>query len=146
MSAFLSVLLQLNDLRDKQLAVESLNAQLREIEPRLDAARKKMEFIRYADRSPDRRHFVFDLIDELGKLTPDGIVFKSLDFEDGGRLMIRGYSRTNSEINDFQSRLIRTPGFHDVDLNFATKRFTGKQSVVDFKLTSHWSGLEEQGT
>jgi hypothetical protein len=48
--------------------------------------------------------------------------------------MVQGYSQTQAGINDFQSKLIQSSQFHDVNLLFATNRKIGNMSVMDFKI------------
>jgi len=66
------------------------------------------------------------VIDQLNRLTPEGIAFRTLSLERDGNLIIQGYAK-----------------FHNVDLKFATKRRVVNMSVMDFKIASQLGGNEE---
>jgi len=72
----------------------------------------------------------------LPSLTPEDISFRTLSLDGQGNLVIQGYAKNNSDISDLQARMIRSPGFEDIDLKFSTKRRLANMPVMDFKIAS----------
>ena len=98
--------------------------------------KKKKQFVETFYQELKRRIIIVDLIHELNKLTPNDISFRSLLLDDNGSFTIQGYAQTSTGVNDFQSRLVRSAIFNEVNLQFATKRKIFNMEVTDFKIIS----------
>ena len=142
-AAVLSVCGQFVDMHKKRTTLKSIKNEIASLEPQLQAARAKIQFVQLFDQKLIRSHFIPDVIDQLNRLTPQGIAFRTLSLKRDGHLIIQGYAKTNAGINDLQSRLIRSSGFHNVDLKFATKRRVANMSVMDFKIASQLKSSKE---
>jgi len=142
-AAVLSVFGQFIDMHKNKTTLKSLKSELANLQPQLQAAREKIQFVQLYDQKLKRSNFIPDVIDRLNRVTPQGITFRTLSLRRDGNLIIQGYAKTNAGINDFQSRLIRSPGFHNVDLKFATKRRVANMPVMDFKIASQLGSGEE---
>lgn len=140
--AVLSISGQLVDIHKKQMTLRILTNETIGLKPQLRAAGEKIQFVRSFDQRVKRFHFIPDVIDQLNRLTPEGISLQALSLSKDGHLIISGYAEANAGINDFQARLIQSPGFHDIDLKFATKRKIAGMSVMDFKIASRLGGGE----
>jgi len=127
---------QLVDIHKKQMTLQILTNDNANLKPQLQVARGKLHFVRSFDRKFKRSHFIPDVIDQLNRLTPEGISLRTLSLGKDGDLIISGYAKSNAGINDFQSRLIRSSGFHAIDLKFSTKRRIANMSIMDFKIAS----------
>ena len=75
-----------------------------------------------------------DVIHELYKLTPKEISFSSLQLDEKGVLTIQGYAEASASVNSFQEKLVKSPLFTDVSLQYATKRKIFNMDVTDFKI------------
>ncbi|MCK5013309.1 MAG: PilN domain-containing protein [Candidatus Omnitrophica bacterium] len=136
MVATLSLSSQFIDIHKKRVYSESLKRETDRLKPQLKEARRKIQFVEFFDRKLKNYSFIPDLIDELNRLTPEEISLRMLALDQQRNLMIQGYARTHSGVNDFQTRLIQSSRFHDVDLRFATKREIANMPVMDFKIVS----------
>ena len=144
-AAALGISGQLVDIYKKGRSLETLKGEIARLQPRLEEARRKQRSIAFFDQKFGNYSFIPDLIDELTRLTPEEISFRTLSLNEERGLTIQGYAETHAGINDFQARLIRSERFHDVDLKFATKRKIAKMSVMDFKIVSRLNGYQEGG-
>jgi len=141
-AAVLSVCGQLIDIHKKRTVLKSLKNEIENLNPQLQVAREKMRFVRSFDQKLKKTNFIPDVIEQLSQLTPEGVSYRVLSLERDGDLIIQGYAKTNADINDLQARLIRSSGFHNVDLKFATKRRVANMSVMDFKIASQLGNSE----
>ena len=140
---FIAVILsgsgQLVDIHKKRVYLESLKSEIDRLQPQLKEARRKMQLVEFFDQKLKNYSFIPNLIDELIHLTPEEISFKTVSLDQQRNLMMQGYAQTHAGINDFQTRLIQSNRFHDVDLKFATKRKIANMPVMDFKIVSQLS-------
>ena len=142
-AAALSFCSQFIEVHKKRATLESLKSEIANLQPQLQAAMGKMQFVRFFSQQLKQSHFVPEVVDRLNRLTPQGISFRALSLGNNGNLIIQGYAKNNASINDFQSRLIRSSEFHNVDLKFATKRRVANMSVMDFKIASQLGDSRE---
>lgn len=126
---------KLAGLTKKKTQLKMLITQAYHRQTHLDEARQKIQLVESFDRKLSRYYFIPELINEFSHLTPDGISFRRLSLNKEGASLLHGQARTHAGINDFQSRLIQSEKFHNIDLQFATNRKIANQSVLDFKIS-----------
>ncbi|MCK4881625.1 MAG: PilN domain-containing protein, partial [Candidatus Omnitrophica bacterium] len=144
-AAALGISGQLVDIYKKGKVLGTLKGEIARLQPQLEEAGRKQRAVAFFDQKLSNYSFIPDLIDELTRLTPEEISFRTLSLDEERGLVIQGYAETHAGINDFQARLIRSERFHDVDLKFATKRKIANMPVMDFKIVSRLNGEEEGG-
>ncbi len=120
----------------KMKYLDEFEAKVKVSKAKVQKAKEKIEFINAFHDKLNQRVLMVDLLDELFKLTPSEISFRSLDIDNRGMFVMEGYAQTRTGVNDFQSRLVKSPRFHNVNLEFATKRKIFKTEVTDFKITA----------
>lgn len=79
---------------------------------------------------------VVDIIDELYRLTPDGISYLSLHLQDTGTLTLQGRTFQGAAVNQLQSNLVNSPLLKNVTLQHATKRPSGMGEVTQFSISA----------
>lgn len=109
--------------------------------PHIKKAQQQQAFIEALKAELQGRVSVTGIIDELYKLTPEDISFRSLLLDERGSLTIQGYSQTSSAVNNFQQKLVGSDIFSEVNLQFATKRRIFNMDVTDFKIVTSLEGM-----
>jgi len=71
---------------------------------------------------------------KLQKNTPDDIYYRSLELTGDGELVIHGYADSSASVNTFQSRLIESDDFQNIQLKFSTKRHVFTRDMAEFKI------------
>lgn len=122
--------------------VNNLKDQLAATKPKVSELRRKEEFVGVFRKRLEERILIPELMATLASMTPAEISYRSLELNDRGVLSIQGYAQTGTSVNNFQSTLVRSPVFSEVNLEFATKRKIFNMEVTDFKITSK---LKPQG-
>lgn len=133
-AAALSVSGPVIDVYKKEKYLERLKTEQDLLRSRMAEARKKIQFVQFFDEKFRNYVFIPDLVQELSRLTPGNVSFRTLSVDKQGRLIIEGSAQTHADINAFQTGLIRSSRFHDVDLMFATNRKIANMMLVDFKV------------
>jgi len=105
-----------------------------ELKPQAEEARKKIGFFNFINEKFKNRILAAELFSELYKLTPEDISFQSVYIEED-RLTLHGYAKAGSSINDFQNKLVNSPIFKDVSLQYSTKLKIFNEELTDFKMS-----------
>jgi Tfp pilus assembly protein PilN len=142
MAAVLGVSGQFIDIHKNRTALKALKRTIENLKPQVEEARGKIQFVQAFDRRLEGSKFIPDVIEELTRLTPEEVSFRTLSLGKNGDLTIEGYAKSNAGVNDLQARLIRSPGFHNVDLKFSTKRRVANMAVMDFRIASQLGSSE----
>jgi Tfp pilus assembly PilM family ATPase len=124
------------DVYKKEKFLSQLKTQRELTRPQLTEALKKIRFIQFFDQKFQDGIFIPDLVRELAQVTPDNISFRAVSLDKQGQLIVEGSAQTHADINDFQTGMIQSSYFQDVDLMFATKRRVANMEMVDFKIAS----------
>ncbi|VAW14108.1 hypothetical protein MNBD_BACTEROID05-984 [hydrothermal vent metagenome] len=124
--------------------LSEITSQVENIEGKVSRAKQKTEFIDQFQKEFSKRISVADFIFELNGLTPQDISFRSVQFNGKGFLTIQGYAENRSSINNFQGKLVKSSMFHNVSLEFATKRKIFNMEVTGFKIICSLR-LKEEG-
>ena len=117
--------------------LQKIEAKIGQIEAGSKKAEQKIQFFNFIKKTIQSRVLVVDVIEELYKLTPPEISFRSLQFDQRGALSIQGFADTGGSVNYFQNQLVRSPLFNDVTLQYATKRRKFKEEYTDFRIKCH---------
>jgi len=120
--------------KEKQLA--ELIAQRKTFGPQLKHIKQRSLFINEFNKELAKRVYIPQLIDLIYSQTPPDISFRSIILDGNNKLTLQGYAQTSKGINTFQERLVRSPEFHSVNLQFATKRRIFNIEVTDFKIVA----------
>lgn len=109
------------------------------IESQETAYQKAIKQERFIQLFTDRlKHkiFVADVVQEAYKALPDDISFRSIAVNGRGIMTLEGYGTSNNSVNNFQSGLVKSSLFKDVNLQYSTKRKIFNMEVADFRLTA----------
>ncbi|MFA5088206.1 MAG: pilus assembly protein PilM [Candidatus Omnitrophota bacterium] len=112
--------------------LEKESARLR---PQVEGIEEQTRLMNFGKKQMAGRILVADLFYELYDLTPADITFQSLSLDDKGWMVVHGYSRAGASVNDFQNKLVNSPLFKEVSLQYATKLKIFAQEFTDFKIT-----------
>lgn len=119
--------------RDKQ-RLQAVEEQLGQTRALVEKVRQEIDVLRaFARRHRQRIRFV-EIFRELYQLTPGGINFQTLNLDNQLMLSIQGNAASGSDVNLFQSRLVESPVFQEVTLQYATQRVRFRQEYTDFKI------------
>lgn len=119
--------------KDKYL--RQLQAQTERMSPAVEEAKSRLNQWGKWRRELSRRVPFADILDELTRLTPDGIFFNSLRLQPNGELTLQGQSGEGVNVNQLQNNLLNSPWFKNVTLQYATKRMTITGEVTQFLIT-----------
>jgi len=136
MTVILGVAIQLTGLTHKRSVLRSVKTMREALSGRLVSAEERIKLVERFDRKDRQVTFIPDLIDELSRLTPDDVIFRTITVDKDGHVNILGYAESNAQVNDMRTQMVRSMSFHDVDLKFATKRTIAKRPLIDFKIAS----------
>lgn len=121
-------------LKEKQLAkIEKKSEGIKTV---LTKAKKQIDLAQEIDDVFSKRVIISELLYDLFLLTPDSISYRSIDFDKNGKCILQGYASSRGEINNFQTALVQSQTFQEVNLEFATQRRIFNAEVTDFKITS----------
>lgn len=122
------------ELYQKNLYLNKLKKNINEVIPEAKMAMNKKAVVDAFNEEFKIRVFVPDLIEELYKLTPQDVSYRSLLMNSNGSLTVEGYSETGSSVNDLRANMVQSSMFKEVDLKFATKKKLYKTEIADFKI------------
>ena len=122
------------EIYQKSSEIGALQEKADQIKVLVKKAKKDLDFMgAFKDQIIDKV-IISDLIRELAGLAPKEVSFRALSLDEKKRFTIEGYAQTSSSVNEFQSNLVKSEYFNEVNLQFATKRKIIKMEVTDFKI------------
>jgi len=101
-------------------------------------------FVEYLKNEFSGRIIVSDIILELYRHTPPEISFRSISLDRKGQLVVQGYAEVGTSVNSFQNKLVNSPVFKDVNLQFVTKRKIYNLDVTDFKINCQLTKVKNE--
>jgi len=113
-----------------QMVAEKLS----ETESRVEDAKKEIDVLRTFAKGQQQRIIYVDIFRELYQLTPGGITFQALSLNNQRVLSIQGNAANGADVNLFQGRLVESPVFLEVNLQYATQRVRFRQEYTEFKI------------
>jgi len=114
--------------------LQTIEIELRQTESRVEAAKKEIDLLRNFASQRQQRILFVDIFRELYQLTPGGINFQVLELNNQRVLSIQGNASSGSDVNLFQNRLVESPIFQEVNLQYATQRVRFRQEYTEFKI------------
>jgi len=114
--------------------LETVQSQLRQTQSLVEESRREIEVLQALERVHKSRIILIDVIEGLYLLTPPDISFHSLNFDAQGSFAIQGNAISGADINLLQSRLVDSPLFQEVNLQYATKRVRFREEYTEFKI------------
>ncbi|MBF0532551.1 MAG: PilN domain-containing protein [Candidatus Omnitrophica bacterium] len=118
----------------KTVALTKIKARVSSLNQNTSDAEEKINLVNGAEEYFNKRILIPDLMLKLYQATPPEISFHSLNVTREGDATIGGYAPSGTSVNSFQTRLVSSPDFADVSLQFTTKRRMYNQDVIDFKI------------
>ncbi len=134
LNIFLGVSILGVELYKKTETLNALEKQIEQAKAGADKANRVLEFLKVAKEQFEERVFIPDLMRSLFQLTPKDISFRSISLDESGVFTIQGYAQTNSGVSTFQSNLVNSSVFGEINLQFATQRRIFNMDVTDFKI------------
>ncbi|MBF0479718.1 MAG: PilN domain-containing protein [Candidatus Omnitrophica bacterium] len=134
LALFLTVCIVGLDLAFKMTTLNKTNERISEMNADTTTAEAKINLVKNVEEHFSRRIFVPALMAKLYQATPEDITFRSFNINQTGDVVIGGYAQSGTSVNLFQSRLVASPDFSDVSLQFTTKRKLFNQDVIEFKI------------
>lgn len=121
-------------LYQKSAIVSDLEGKIALTKDKISSAEKIVDFSRKLEKELAGRPFLPDVIMELYKLAPPEVSFRSIQLVERNQFSLQGYAETGSGVTEFQTKMLKSPFFKDVSLQFATKRRIFNSEVTDFKI------------
>ena len=119
---------------DKHRFLDALNAEIAAMEPKVAKAKKMEEDIRIMRQEIYKKPLAVDILAEVYRITPKGIVFNMLDYESGNSFVLRGNVSSLDEIISFIETLENSPYFENVKVKYTAKRTAAGSQVTDFEI------------
>ncbi|MFB3061616.1 MAG: PilN domain-containing protein, partial [Candidatus Binatia bacterium] len=99
----------------------------------VEAMRKKIKLIRDASSSENSS---LKILTVLHMKIPSDIYLKSINFEDGSHLILKGVAKKMSGVFGFLATLEKQPNFHHVRTKHVTRSTRkGGNGEIDFEMT-----------
>ncbi len=96
---------------------------------------RKQERLEFMKESFKKRVLFMDIIHEIYSLMPEEAALTTLKLSDNRTLVLQGFSKEGSDINDFQNSMVKSQVFSKVKLDYVNKRKTRDGDVAYFKIT-----------
>ena len=141
---FLGISLLGLELYQKIALLNKIEDKIQQLKPQFVRAEIKIKLVDALNKELQERIFTPDLIVNLYQLVPAEVTLRSLSLDENGLFTIQGYSTKNSSVNLFQSNLVRSTVFKEVNLQFSTQRKIFNIDVTDFQITTRLKVKEEQ--
>jgi len=123
---------QRNQYIEQQITVlDGQIKKIKDIKESKQAIEQRMALIEQLESS---RNVVPKVLDELVKLVPPGLSFRSFSRK-GNQIEVLGVSESNNRLADFMRRLEESKVFSSGDLSSIVADTSASDSVSDFKLT-----------
>ncbi len=116
------------------LSLGKIEQRVVETESMVKKARAEIDLLRSFEQLQKKRIILSDILRELYRLTPEDISYHSLSLDAQGNFDIQAYALTGAAVNRFQSRLVGTKLFSNVNLQYATKRIRFREEYTEFKI------------
>jgi len=108
---------------------------LAEMKPATEKAKQTVQLVNFVKDNIYGQIKVADFISELYRLTPQDIAFRSLSYNEPGGVTMQGFSQSGTSVNNFQSQLVGSAMFKEVNLQYASRSRIFNQELTDFKIT-----------
>ena len=118
----------------KTMILKNIEQRNQQLKPEMAKADKVIKFVQFFEDDFKGRVLIADLMDELYNLIPTDISLRTFEFDEKGALSIQGYAENGASVNVFQSSLVKSSFFKEVNLEFATKRRIFNLELTDFKI------------
>ena len=120
----------------KKQYLEQLNQEVQQTQKEaseVEAMRKQIDLIREASGSENSS---LEILTVLHKNIPSDIYIKSINFEDGSHLILKGVAVEMSGVFGFLATLEKQPNFHHVQTKHVTRSTRrGGKGEIDFEMT-----------
>ncbi len=118
----------------QQFYLAKLNERYEQIRPMLKGAQEAADLMNMIKERSRQRVHVVPLLNELFKLTPEDIVYRSVQMDAGGVLTLQGEARSGASVSLLQKNLVASQVFQDEMLRYATKRKRLNDEVTEFQI------------
>ncbi|MDP8266520.1 MAG: pilus assembly protein PilM [Candidatus Aceula meridiana] len=115
---------------------DNIKEKLAELKPRIEEIKRKKEHIEAIEKYLNVKPLSVDIIYELYNLTPKDASFRLIYVDPQDNVTLQGIAEKLSSVNGFQSRLVNSSLFTNVNLQYATQRKIFQGEITDFKITA----------
>ena len=122
--------------------LEDINAKISSMEPTVLKARKMKEDIKIIKSTVMKKPLAVDLLSEIYKITPEGIVFDMIDYESDKFLILRGSAGSLDSVIQYIKALETSDYFESVKMKYTAERFSSGKSSTDFEIVCELSNVE----
>jgi len=122
--------------QEQKSEFDSLEQKIASLKPRIERIKLKKEHIDAIEKYLDAKPLAVDIIYELYNLTPEDASFRLIYIDPQDNVTFQGIAEKLSSVNGFQSRLVNSSLFTNVNLQYATQRKIFQGEITDFKITA----------
>jgi hypothetical protein len=120
----------------KKQQLSRVKDQARALEPAIREGKKKAALVGAFREKISERVMIARVMDELHRLTPPDVSYRSVYLDERNQLTLQGYAETGTGVNVLHQLLVKTSSFRNVTMEFATKRRVFNVEVTDFKIVA----------
>jgi len=113
--------------------LDLMHNKTKDMEAQFQQVNGMLKSIQFVQEQLNNRVMVVDLLDELSRITPNGVIFNNLDYGVKGTLNLQGVSPGDQEVSLLQGAMASSHIFKNVTLDYATKRKTVDKEWTYFK-------------
>ena len=136
---FLGIIAQ--KLFDKRALLNYFNAHILAIEGQVTHAKKMRGDLKMIKSLMQNKSLAIDILAEVYKITPGGITFNMMDYENKRGILLRGNATSLDGIIRFISILEGSDHFEEVKLKYTTKRRARGKEMTDFEIMCEMSKI-----
>jgi len=132
----------LKKIHDKAAAVEYINSELKRIDPSVRKARGMIDNMNAINAAVSLRPRAIDILGEVGRVTPQGVLITMLSYESQKTVAVRGTAPSLGEVFKYVIGLEKSPQLESVKIKYANKRATANAELVDFEISGNISKVK----
>lgn len=127
-------------LNDKAVYLTRINAEIARIEPQAAKTRTMLKSVKVIKEQMFKRPLSIDVVGDLSRLAPDGILLMMIDFERERSLTVRGTAPSLSDTLKYMNVLAGLPYLQDVKIRNVSKKKAEGGEETEFEITGNVIG------
>lgn len=131
LAIFLNIIFYINT-RSRHL--RDLDKKLSLLWPEIDKLSDMQKKLLFVQRQLEQRYAAIQILDELYKITPEGILLNIFIYEKDNQAVIKGAATEMSLVFEYVSILEKSKFLKNAEVRFATKRSAKGQEFTDFEI------------
>lgn len=122
-------------IHDNAVKLSYVNSEIKKIEPKVSMAKRMLGNMAAIEEATGLRPLSVDMLSEVSRLTPQGILLNMLEYESRKSFTVRGTAPSLSDVFKYVTELEKSQYLENVKVKYGTKRVVSGREFVDFEIT-----------